>query len=85
MKKRIKRGIVMLCEKCGKKTKVVDSRTAYEGVFRKRKCAGCGRIFYTEEYESEEGIDGLRYVWAENTRKNRLKSLKTVLPKGNSI
>ena len=75
-KKRIKRGIAMLCEKCGKKTKVVDSRTAYEGVFRKRECTNCGRIFYTEEYESEEGIDGLRYVWAENTRKNRLKSLK---------
>lgn len=63
----------MFCPKCSAKTKVIDSRSCEEEVFRKRKCIKCGYIFYTEEFESDESIEGMRYIWSENTRKRRQK------------
>ena len=39
------------CPKCNGRTHVVDSRIVDDVVARKRKCNGCGNIFYTEEIE----------------------------------
>ena len=61
----------MFCPKCGTKTKVIESREVEEEVFRNRKCPNCGYSFYTEEFESEESKDGLRYIWAEKAKKRR--------------
>ena len=63
----------MFCPKCNAKTKVIDSRICEEEVFRRRKCNECGYIFYTEEFESDESKEGMRYIWAENARKRRQK------------
>ena len=61
----------MFCPKCGEKTTVLESRAVEEEVFRRIKCRKCGYMFYTEEFESEESKDGIRYVWAENNKKRR--------------
>ncbi|MBM4466651.1 MAG: transcriptional repressor NrdR [Chloroflexi bacterium] len=39
----------MNCPYCGKKSKVVDTRTAGEGVRRRRECRACGQRFTTYE------------------------------------
>ena len=56
----------MDCSRCGGRTKVLDSRSVEEGTFRKRICEGCGRIFYTSEYEDDQdtgGHDGIKAFW----------------------
>lgn len=63
----------MFCSKCGTKTKVLNSRAVEEGVFRQRKCPNCNYIFYTEEFESEGGLDGIRSFWAMEAKKRRLQ------------
>lgn len=50
----------MDCSRCGGRTKVLDSRSVEEGTFRKRICEGCGRVFYTAEYEEDEAKDGIK-------------------------
>lgn len=62
----------MKCSECEAKTKVLDTRYSEEGVMRLRLCLGCGRRFYTEEFETEDN-SGFRYVWAMNMRKRRAK------------
>ena len=39
----------MKCPYCGKKSRVVDTRSAGEGVRRRRECQVCGRRFTTYE------------------------------------
>ena len=39
----------MNCPYCGKKSKVVDTRTAGEGIRRRRECKSCGQRFTTYE------------------------------------
>ena len=39
----------MKCPYCGNKTKVVDSRSAGEGIRRRRECRTCGQRFTTYE------------------------------------
>ena len=39
----------MQCPYCGKKSRVVDTRSAGEGVRRRRECQVCGRRFTTYE------------------------------------
>ena len=46
----------MTCPVCGAKTRVVDCRQDCETVVRRRKCAECGYIFYTEETESTSNV-----------------------------
>lgn len=43
----------MTCPVCGGKTRVLDSRSDCEGVYRRRKCVECGYSLYTTEYESD--------------------------------
>lgn len=43
----------MFC-KCKNKSKVVDTRSTYNEVYRKHYCESCGRTFYTIEFEVEE-------------------------------
>lgn len=56
----------MKCAECGARAKVIESRSIEEGTFRKRMCTGCGRIFYTSEYEDDQddgGRDGIKAYW----------------------
>lgn len=40
----------MICKKCGSSNiKVIDSRSTFSNVVRKRKCLDCGFIFRTKE------------------------------------
>jgi transcriptional repressor NrdR len=39
----------MKCPYCGKKTRVIDSRSAGEGIRRRRECKACGQRFTTYE------------------------------------
>ena len=39
----------MKCPYCGKKSKVVDTRSAGEGIRRRRECKACGQRFTTYE------------------------------------
>lgn len=55
----------MRCGRCGGITKVLDSRSVEEGTFRKRLCEGCGRVFYTAEYEEDEGNEGIKAFWKD--------------------
>ena len=47
----------MNCPVCGEKTKVVDSRSDCESVWRKRQCMECEYTFKTIELE-EVFVDG---------------------------
>lgn len=53
----------MICAECGARAKVIESRSIEEGTFRKRMCTGCGRVFYTAEYEEDGGRDGIKAFW----------------------
>lgn len=45
----------MICTECGGDVMVTDSARKPDGeVYRRRKCKGCGRIFYTIEFEVEK-------------------------------
>jgi len=39
----------MKCPYCGNRTKVIDSRSAGEGIRRRRECLACGQRFTTYE------------------------------------
>jgi len=45
----ITRRFEMKCPYCGKKSKVVDTRSAGEGIRRRRECKTCGQRFTTYE------------------------------------
>lgn len=62
----------MRCIKCGGMTKVIDSRSIEEGTFRKRRCEGCGREFYTEEYETDTR-EGLNAGWKAQVMKKFMR------------
>lgn len=66
----------MDCSRCGGRTKVLDSRSVEEGIFRKRICEGCGRVFYTAEYEDNEGKDGLNAYWRVRIGNWRTKNVR---------
>lgn len=55
----------MTCPVCGEKTKVIDSRSDCECIYRVRQCVVCGYRFKTVEYE-EELAD-----WGKDNDKNR--------------
>lgn len=45
----------MICSECGGKVQCRDNaNTDKNEVYRKRKCLGCGRIFYTIEFEVDK-------------------------------
>ena len=43
----------MNCPICGGKTKVIESRSDCEGVYRKRQCKECKYFIFTSELESD--------------------------------
>lgn len=43
----------MTCPICGGVSKVYDSISDCEAVYRKRKCLECNHIWFTDEYESD--------------------------------
>lgn len=43
----------MTCPICGGKSKVHDSISDCEAVYRKRKCVECQHVWFTSEYESD--------------------------------
>lgn len=58
----------MHCNECGGKTIVIDTRGFENEVYRKRKCLGCGRKFYTAETEDngfEDGKKGMYLFYKE--------------------
>ena len=44
----------MTCPVCGGETRVVDSATDCERVYRKRRCVHCAYAFTTTEQESKD-------------------------------
>ena len=66
----------MICSMCGGQVSVTDSANKPDGeVYRRRKCKGCGRIFYTIEFEVEK-TDQLMAEWYEYRYKdNNLKQI----------
>ena len=65
----------MICEKCGSKdVKTVETRhndESYE-TYRQKVCRGCGRTFYTLEFEIEPDADFMD-SWCSNYRKKAKK------------
>lgn len=66
----------MLCPNCeSKNTKVVNSRSIEENVFRKRICNDCGYVFHTEEIEiNDEEIVKSYYSAIKREQRKRMKS-----------
>lgn len=54
----------MNCPICGEKTRVLDTVSDCEGVYRRRRCLGCDHRFYTTESDS----DGLRFREIEQSK-----------------
>lgn len=64
----------MTCNKCGGKSKIVDTVNVKDDneTYRKHKCVECGRVFYTTEIEivpDDLYIDN----WYDNYRKKKEK------------
>lgn len=49
----------MLCPVCGGSSRVTNSRSDCDGVYRRRRCKECDHLFYTTETDSD-GSDLLR-------------------------
>lgn len=72
----------MTCPNCGGKTRTTDTAAVYGSVLRRRKCAGCGCVFYTEELEApeEDGpkfrklLNAKRREQHETNKRNKAKS-----------
>ena len=62
----------MNCPECDGKTTVKISKKVEMVVARQRVCTKCGYTFCTEEVEVEEP-DALRYYWATNKARQRMK------------
>lgn len=61
----------MKCPKCGGLPKVIDVvHTNDNATYRRKKCAGCGRIFYTKETEMEF-TDALDEEWRKFYRRKK--------------
>lgn len=43
----------MTCPVCRGKTRVLDTRSDYDAVYRRRKCKECGYTMTTTEYEND--------------------------------
>ena len=67
----MKKGMVyiMKCSICAGKVRVIDNVNKDSENYRKRKCDGCGRIFYTIEFEVEQD-DQFNKDWSMYHRKN---------------
>ena len=59
----------MTCPVCGGKTRVMDSRSDCEGVYRRRKCKECGYALYTSEIETDG--EELKEIEREEKRERR--------------
>lgn len=46
----------MTCVYCGEKTTVEDTKKAPDEIIRRRKCLGCGKIFYTAERDIDSKL-----------------------------
>ena len=44
----------MICVECGKKSTVTNTVRDKGKVYRRRRCKGCGKAWYTEEVENAE-------------------------------
>lgn len=61
----------MKCRKCGGTAKVTDVvHTDTNVTYRRKQCAGCGRIFYTKETEMEF-TDALDEEWRKFYRRKK--------------
>jgi len=58
----------MICLKCGSKLGVADTRSDNNGVYRRRKCPKCLRVYYTSEFIS----DNKRYNMAVSRAKLKI-------------
>ena len=71
-----KRRVSMTCPICGGLSKVTDSRSDCEGVYRRRKCVECNHSFYTSEYESDSSsYNRIMYEKKIEHNKNITKSI----------
>lgn len=59
----------MTCPNCGKPTKVTNTAAVYGSVLRRRKCPGCGYVFFTEELEALEE-DGPKFRQMLNAKRS---------------
>ena len=59
----------MTCPVCGGKSKVCDSISDCETVYRKRKCLDCNYIWFTDECES----DGIYFKEYASNRRRKYK------------
>lgn len=66
----------MNCPVCGESTNIIGSKSACDSVYRKRICAECGHIFYTEEYESDTSEKEYKRMMREYYRSIYLLRLK---------
>lgn len=48
----------MKCPKCGEESRVTDSRERMTGIYRRRKCLGCGYKFSSFEVVANKGTSG---------------------------
>lgn len=48
----------MKCPKCGKESRVTDSRERMMGIYRRRKCLSCGYKFSSFEVVATKGTSG---------------------------
>ena len=74
----------MTCPNCGGKTRTTDTAAVYGSVLRRRKCSGCGYVFFTEEVEAPEEewpqlrqmLNAKRREQHETNKRNKAKSAK---------
>lgn len=43
----------MTCPVCGGESRIYDTISDCEAVYRKRKCLDCNHVWFTDEYESD--------------------------------
>lgn len=57
----------MTCPICGEKTRVINTLTEEDAVYRLRRCISCKHRFGTEEAENDEAYDRIAYgKWRVN-------------------
>ena len=59
----------MTCPECGGESRVTDTRSDKEGVYRRRKCKVCNRNFFTVEAVSSPNKFRNATNWYINRRK----------------
>lgn len=66
----------MNCPVCGESTRIVDSVSDCESVYRRRKCRACGYFCYTTESELKSSWEDFETTAAQDRlRKTAPKSL----------